>query len=52
MVKTLAWVTGQLTSIHRYLSDFLDSLAFISLFLLVEFTVIIVMNTSAQDSKI
>lgn len=52
MVKTLAWVTGQLASIHRYLSDLLGSLAFITLFLSVEFAVTIVMNSFAQDPKI
>lgn len=55
MVRAPAWVTGQLTSIHRYLGDLLGSLGGIALFLSVEAAVTIIesrgRNSFAQDSE-
>lgn len=55
MVRAPAWVTGQLTSIHRYPGDLLGSLGGIALFLSVEAAVTIKQsrgrNSFAQDSE-
>lgn len=53
MVTTLAWVMGQLTSIHRYFSDFLGGLRCIASFLSEKAAVtIVMMNSFPQDSQI